>query len=217
MKTYLESIRLLKNWVATIEKAFLWLILIEAVLVVIIGISTNNLNNEEAGKIYLYVFIITLLLYLLILGFRYSYSKKYPVSIVEALESKYRLTALKSSLDRTLSVNQIMNKTINKISNFDPDGFIDEVREPFNNDNIERFGEITFNSFRSLLLEFYSNWDVVFSSKNNKDTFGIFVESKDGLIKSETPNIFSFEDELHVKKDIPSCLSLKEDYADFNL
>ena len=57
-----ESLQLLRRWINIVEKGILGLVIIEALLVLIIGVASSNLYHEEYSNIYLFVLVFSAVL-----------------------------------------------------------------------------------------------------------------------------------------------------------
>lgn len=105
-----DNLDKLKEWIKVIEKALIGTIIIEAILVIVIGIASNKIDktfNLWAGILFscsvVYVFLVVI---------RGLYQLKFPGSIVEELQSKNELETKNKLLDRQKAINEFINTAI---------------------------------------------------------------------------------------------------------
>lgn len=103
-------LRKLGDWIKIIQRAILFMILLEAVLVIIIGIASNNIVEDV--NIWLAILIACSILYFFIIIFRFAYETKFPTSIVNELLSRNELVRKNKLLLRQQSINEFITTSI---------------------------------------------------------------------------------------------------------
>jgi hypothetical protein len=108
----------LDKYTSTIHKAIIGVAIFEAILVIFIGIASNNLNtnNIDLNKYSLYSLVFFGIAYLFILFFKTLYSKTYPASIVNELKSEKNLEILTKDYERQNTINSFLVTTIERLN-----------------------------------------------------------------------------------------------------
>jgi len=211
---YSKTLGLLRKWVEIIEKGLFGLTVVEAVLLLIIGVASSNIYHKNYANIYIVVLLVTGFLYLLIVAFKVAYKKKLPSSIVDELEAKYKLERIDGDLNRILNVNKIINKTIENISDFDPD--------VFSEDNLEKGQgptDLLMKLFVETISPFAENMEEFFSSISKKFTVGIYMreKSKIKIGENEISNPIILRDDFKTASDILNKLHTDVDLKGWHL
>jgi hypothetical protein len=108
-----DLINRLDKFSRTINKSVIGLTLIEAVLVILIGILSNVLSSVNYAD---YALIVLVLLYLLLLIARTAYIRNFPGSISDELKSERELRIIKSDVERQNTLNELFVSTMAKLN-----------------------------------------------------------------------------------------------------
>jgi len=211
--------QLLRKWVKVVENALLGLTIFETILVVIIGVASSNIYHEKYSNIYIGILISSAILYLITIGFKVLYDKRFPSSIVDELEAKYKLEKVDDKLKRIVEVNNVINSTIINISEFDPDKLFEDAAAEDNKSeessslNESQIIEFISLEFSKIIAPFTDNMDVVFSLNKGNFTIGIFMDhGEDAGIQNEIKtNPFLLRDDFEIEKDIPNDFGMDQD------
>jgi hypothetical protein len=205
--SFAETLNKLKNWINFINNSYLFIALLEVVLVIVIGILSGYLDHDTNAAFFRMALIFCSIIYIAIVLLRIIYSKKFPSSVADELEAKYRLEKLEGSLERVLKINKTINDTVLTIQNFDPH-------------SIRNYGalEATDNEYSALTQEFLKvlapfskELDIIFS-KSTKSNFsvGIFFKSKKKENNISIPHIIFSRDDLSLEKKITKNFQLQQ-------
>ena len=96
MTNFKDIIQRLEKYSETINKAIVGTAIIEAVLVIIIGIVSNNLKTEKdtVNTIAVWLLLFFGSVYVFLLAIKTIYNKTYPGSITNELKSERELSIL---------------------------------------------------------------------------------------------------------------------------
>lgn len=193
-----EALSKLGSWVKVIEKGMLGLVVVESIIVFTIGVASSNLYHDEYPQVFIWILLTSILLYLLIIGFRYSYEKKFPSSIVDELKANYQLEKINDKLNRNILVNETINLTIDSMSSFDPEELISNYQEinPV---------EVINEEVKKIISPFSEGLNNIFSDSTSKFTAGFLLIDRKTRIevnKNRIPNLFIFRDDLKIKEFI---------------
>ena len=116
--TFQDIIQRLEKHISFVNKAIVGTAIIEAVLVIIIGIISNNLNTENAtvNQIAIWLLIFFGLLYLFLLFIKTIYNKTFPGSITNELKSERELSVLKRDAERQKTINDFLVTVIQRLN-----------------------------------------------------------------------------------------------------
>ena len=198
----------LKDWVKVIQAALIGTIIFEAILVIIIGISSNNIDK---GDIWLVILISCIIVYVFLLIITTAYQLKFPGSIIEELISKKQLEEKIKLFDRQKAINEYIDtsiKGLNKqtcVINY-------EGRENLCDQELE-------TRLRDLLSPIITYTDVLLdTSTEKKFTLGVYLdeykklpESLNGIevidyAKINDKGILILNDELGISRLLPKEL-----------
>ena len=104
-----NTLQKLKSWINVIHNSILVIAAIEVIIVLIIGIASNNLTGESSS-FWLSILFILGIIYILITIGKIAYNKSFPITIIEELKSKEELAeALKSNNRKDAIISYISN------------------------------------------------------------------------------------------------------------
>ncbi|WP_200813872.1 hypothetical protein, partial [Hymenobacter roseosalivarius] len=112
MADYKSLLSKLSEWLRIINTAIVGITVFEAILVVIIGVASNNINST----VFQWILGLSVLIYLFILSVRTFYVTKFPGSIVEELSAKKELEELKDTSSRQIAFNRYIADSINLLN-----------------------------------------------------------------------------------------------------
>ena len=113
-----DAINRLERYVRIINKAVIVTAIFEGILVIIIGIVSNNLNtdNSSVNTITLWLLLFFGALYLLLLVLKTLYNKTYPGSITNELKSERELMFLIRDAERRKAINDFLVDVIQRLN-----------------------------------------------------------------------------------------------------
>ncbi|WP_323028571.1 hypothetical protein [Gelidibacter japonicus] len=100
----------LNEWIKVIQAALLGTIVIEAILVIVIGIASNKIT--ETFDHWTGILIGCSLFYIFLIVIKAAYQFKFPSSIVDELISKRQLEEKNKLFDRQKAINEYINSAI---------------------------------------------------------------------------------------------------------
>ena len=116
--TFQDIIQRLEKHISFVNKAIVGTAIIEAVLVIVIGIISNNLNTENpaVNHIAIWLLIFFGLLYLFLLLVKTIYNKTFPGSITNELKAERELGILKRDAERQKTINDFLVTVIQRLN-----------------------------------------------------------------------------------------------------
>jgi len=187
----------LDSYIQLVRKAILYIIIFEAVLVILIGIASSNLYHEKYATVFVITLILSTLIYVIILAFKYIYQKSIPNSIVDDLKASYELQALNQKYERNVATNQAINSTIDEIKRIDTNSLIHVSSEADPNDLLK-------SEIDKALLPLKKCLDTIFNKPNAKFTLGIALKDKKRKLSADTKisSNYIFRDDLDIGSTI---------------
>lgn len=223
-----ELIQKLDKFARTINNSVITLTVVEAVLVILIGILSSFLSVTEYAT---YGIIFVSLLYILILIVRTAYLKSFPGSIADELKSERELTTIRSDVERQNTLNELFVLTMQRLNgqtcslnvgddnNLCDKGIKDGIRdliEPlivnthylFNNSQLNFTTGIYLKEFCSMKVE--GNWDTgVITVNDGLDKQSIL--NKDLLADNELTGE-QLEIQTAIRKSFNNNSFIRQDY-----
>ncbi|MBS1778725.1 MAG: hypothetical protein JST70_05335 [Bacteroidetes bacterium] len=113
-----DAIQRLERYISLIKKALVTTAIIEAVLVISIGIVSNNINtdNKAINNICLILLLFFGIAYLLLLFAKTLYNKTFPGSITNELKAERELSVLKKDAERQKTISDFLVEVIKKLN-----------------------------------------------------------------------------------------------------
>lgn len=204
---YSNTLKKLSNWIDKVNKIFGGLLVVEALVVLVIGIASNNLYHDLYAPVFKWILVGSALFYLAIILAKYILEKSTPGLIVEELDAKYRLESIQEDLDRVVKVNGFISETISKISALDPKLAFGKKEYTKDTDLVV----FVKNELRDFTSCFTSNLDILFSSRHKKYTVGVFFDI--GKKISDTvkfPSFYLIRDDLGLEEELPTRIEPDE-------
>lgn len=211
MTNFKETIKRLEKYIATINKAIVGTAIIEAILVIIIGIVSNNLKSEDnkinTNAVWLLLFFG--IVYIFLLAIKTIYNKTYPGSITNELKSEREFTILKKDFERQKTINGFLVTTIEKLNG--------QTCALNYGDDTHLCDKGIKDGIYNLIEPIIDNVFFVLDTINTKFTIGIYIESYRSMIyegQSET-GIIIIDDKLGkghlLAKDLLSMADVKDE------
>jgi hypothetical protein len=100
----------LREWIKVIQVALLGTIIIEAILVIVIGIASNKITNKFDH--WTGILLSCSIFYIFLVVIKAAYQFKFPSSIVDELISKRQLEEKNKLFDRQKAINEYINTAI---------------------------------------------------------------------------------------------------------
>jgi hypothetical protein len=113
---YFTLLGKLRSWIKVIQRSFIALTGVEALIVIIIGVASSNIYHEVFSSFWVGILLFLGLIYILITIIKISYNSTYPSSIVDELHSKREVEKLSQSIDRKDAINNYISRTIIDLS-----------------------------------------------------------------------------------------------------
>lgn len=116
--TFNDIITRLDKYAKTINQAIIGVAIFEAVIVIFIGVVSNNLTTENPtiNEFSLYTLIFLTALYLLLLFVRTAYTASFPGSIANELKSERELQILKRDAERQETISEFFVLTMQRLN-----------------------------------------------------------------------------------------------------
>lgn len=191
----------LKDWVKVVQAALIGTIIFEAILVIIIGISSNNIGK---GGVWLGILFFCIIIYVFLLIITTAYQLKFPGSIVEELISKKQLEEKNKLFDRQKAINEYINTAIKGLN---------KQTCVINYDDRENLCDKELQTrLCDLLAPIISYTDVLLdTSTEKKFSIGIYLDSykklpKENNKQSTDKGILILNDELELLELVPKDL-----------
>jgi len=181
--TYKNTLEKLKIWVDIIQKSILVLAGIEVVIVIIIGVASSNVYNNDYSVLWVSLLLILSILYLIITVIKIGYNKSFPSSIVEELNAKKELEVALSSIDRKDALNTYISNTIMALSTCKCNIPISNPDRDWRIDSDEDF----IRGMKDLTQTFNNVLNVILDSSNSKFTTGIYSNFFRGVNQQNYP------------------------------
>lgn len=211
MTNFKETIQKLENYSSTINKAILGTAIIEAILVIIIGIVSNNLkaNDNKINSIAIWLLIFFGGVYIFLLAIKTIYNKTYPGSLTNELKSERELTTLSKDFERQKTINGFLVTTIEKLNG--------QTCALNYGDDTHLCDQGIKNGIYNLIEPIIDNVFFVLDTINTKFTIGIYIESYRSMTVDgqwET-GIINIDDKLNktnlLQKDLLSMANVKDE------
>jgi hypothetical protein len=159
----------LKEWIKVIQAALLGTIIIEAILVIVIGIASNKITDTFDHWTGILLACSILYIFLIVINAAYQY--KFPSSIVDELMSKRKLEEKNKLFDRQKALNEYINSAIQGLNK--QTCFIDNVADKEHLCDKELEVRLT-----ELLQPIVSYTDVILdTSTEKKFTIGVHLDA----------------------------------------
>ncbi|MCL9770195.1 hypothetical protein NAT47_07180 [Flavobacterium sp. HXWNR69] len=100
----------LREWIKVIQAALLGTIIIEAILVIVIGIASNKINDTFDH--WTGILLACSVFYIFLIVIKAAYQFKFPSSIVDELISKRQLEEKNKLFERQKAINEYINSAI---------------------------------------------------------------------------------------------------------
>ncbi len=113
-----ELIERLEKIFRVITAAAIGLSVIEALIVLFIGIASNNITtvNPDINKVWTGVLISLVVVYAFIIVIKILYNANYPSSITNELKAQHELTELKQKAERQKTISSFVVATIERLN-----------------------------------------------------------------------------------------------------
>ncbi len=162
-------IKKLDKFAKTINSMVIGLSIFEGILVIVIGVVSNNLTteNKEINKICLWILLLCSFFYLVLLLIRTAYIYNFPGSISNELKSERQLTELKKDTARQSTINEFFVSTIQKLNG--------QTCALNYHDDTHMCDKGIQNGIRELIEPIIDNAYFLLDTINSKFTFGIFL------------------------------------------
>lgn len=187
-------LRKIRKWITVIQKSIIFLAIVEAIIVLVIGVASSNLYHETYGKFWFTILLSLGAIYLITTIIKIAYNYHFPSSIIDELEAKQELEKLAKDIDRKDVVNNYIAETIARLSdyncNFDKPAEDEDFKEIFRNEISNGLSNLT-NTFTLVLNTLLNTSDYQFTS-------GIYVNSYKTFNSELEPH---FEEDIFVLRD----------------
>ncbi|HTN37593.1 MAG TPA: hypothetical protein VL053_11000 [Arachidicoccus sp.] len=100
----------LRSWIRVIQAALIGTIVIEAALVIIIGIASNKIS--ESLNYWFWILLSCTIVYIFLLIIKTLYQLKFPGSIAEELQAKRQLEQKNQLFERQKAINEFIDTAI---------------------------------------------------------------------------------------------------------
>ncbi|TDO72994.1 hypothetical protein EV143_107301 [Flavobacterium chryseum] len=195
-----KTLQKFENWIVVIQKSILVLAGIEVLIVLIIGVASNNVTNNTNSLIWSSILIILGILYVMITIIKIAYNKSFPISIVNELTSKKKLEISLSEINRKDAINNYISNTIIALSQCKceiPRQQEESDWEKYSDDDFTKGLKDVLNIFNSIL-------NILLNTTNFKFSTGIYVEHFRGIGQNNRPKandgMFLIRDDYELTK-----------------
>lgn len=159
----------IQNWIKVIQAALLGTIIIEALIVIIIGIASNKIDdsfNYWAG-----ILIFCIIVYIFLLVIKTLYQLKFPGDIVEELQAKRQLEEKNKLFNRQKAINEYIDTAIKGLNAQTCSINVRDGREHLCDQELSI-------RLKELLQPIISYMDVILDTRTEKKfTIGVHLES----------------------------------------
>lgn len=171
MTNFKDIIQRLEKYSETINKAIVGTAIIEAVLVIIIGIVSNNLKteNDRVNTFAVWLLLFFGSVYVFLLAIKTIYNKTYPGSITNELKSERELSILTKDFERQKTINGFLVITIERLNG--------QTCVLNYGDDTHLCDQGIKDGIYNLIEPIIDNVFFVLDTINTKFTVGIYIES----------------------------------------
>lgn len=193
----------LERWIKVVERYLAFLIVIEIVVVIVIGIASNKLEDEHTGNLWRGILIILAVLYAFVKLLQFWYEKTFPSSIVEELVSKQKLEQSLDIISRKDAIYDYLSATIIGVGH--PKSEVKPLKE--GDDFIKQSDNDFTRELKAVTRTFTSALNVILNTKNSKFLVGMYTKYNRAVDHKNHPHdnngIFiarnDFSDEINMK------------------
>lgn len=162
----------LKEWINIIQKAVVFVAVFEAILVLIIGVASSNVYHQDYADWWMTILVVLGIIYLFLTLIKVGYNYKFPVSIVDNLQSKLELIEMEKSVRRKDAINEYISDTIVNLSQCVSKLRIENISSDYKKDSDEDFANLL-----SILMATFSNvQNILFNTNNIKFSSGVYIK-----------------------------------------
>lgn len=196
-----KTLKSLENWIQIVQKSILVLAGIEVLIVLIIGVASNNIGSDNIhSSIWLSILFILGFLYITITLIKIAYNKSFPISIVQELVAKEELQLSKQEVSRKDAIHNYISNTIIALSNCKCEIPTQNELSNWKSDSDKDF----LNGAKSVFSIFNSVINLLLNTTNFKFTIGIYIESFRAISRDNLPEenkgIFLVRDDFELDK-----------------
>lgn len=178
-----STLNKLDKWIRVIQKSTLVLAGVEAAIVLVIGVASNNITGDSFSNFWLTTLVFLGIIYIIITIIKIAYNQAFPVAIVEELISKQELEKSKSLIDRKDAINNYIASTIISLSNCECT--IPKQKE--NSDWKKASDEDFTKGINSLLKNFNNVLNILLNTTNHQFSTCIYVEKFRAIDNDNSP------------------------------
>lgn len=186
----------LGKWIAIIQAWLIGVVVLDTVLVIVIGVASNNIHGKF--DLWMGILIFCSFFYLLLAIFKTLYQIKFPSSIIDELKSQRALESMDKSFSRQKAINDYIEESIKNLNA--------QTCSISYNDNENLCEEELKIRLKQLLRPLLDNPEVLLNTSiEKKFTIGIYLEQYFNCPKNILENVnfkengkFEFlDDNLH--------------------
>jgi hypothetical protein len=104
----------LGKWIAIIQAWLIGVVVLDTVLVIVIGVASNNIHGQF--DLWMGILVFCSFLYLLLAIFKTLYQIKFPSSIIDELKSQRALESMDKSFSRQKAINDYIEESIKNLN-----------------------------------------------------------------------------------------------------
>ena len=164
-----QLLQRLDKWIGVIRKSFLALKLFEVLAVAAIGYATNRATADNALPVWTGVLVTGIIFYAIISLIQTAYSYYFPSNIVDELDARLELDAIRKKLNRKSDIYDYLTDAIGDLNNQTCNisgGSTDHLCENGIKDNIT-----------NVVSPLFTNTNYLFESNKTAYTIGIYLNN----------------------------------------
>lgn len=164
-----QLLQRLDKWISVIRKSFLALKLFEVLAVAAIGYATNRATADNALPVWTGVLVFGIIFYAIISLVQTAYSYYFPSNIVDELDARLELDAIRKKLNRKSEIYDYLTDAIGDLNNQTCNisgGSTDHLCENGIKDNIT-----------NVVSPLFTNTNYLFESNKTAYTIGIYLNN----------------------------------------
>lgn len=195
-----QTLKKLDSWVKVIQKSILVLAGVEVLIVLVIGVASNNVTENSNSNIWIGILSALGLLYIIITVIKIAYNKSFPISMVDELKAKKELELSQQQIARKDAINNYISNTIKALSNCKCEIPKQEKGNDWRTDSDEDF----VIGIKTVLNTFNNVLNILLNTTNFKFTTGLYTNNFRAISENNLPKknegMFLIRDDYELHK-----------------
>ena len=200
-----KTIENLERWIKVIHQSTYFVVILEVVIVLIIGVASSNVTSADNSSFWLILLISLGIVYLVLSIIKFAYTKSFPLSIVNELTAEKDLELAESAIERKDAINRYISKTVIDLDKTSCNIIFPEEEQKEEGYWVKYSDKDFETQLTSVMKTFNDSLTVLLNTSNINFTTGVYVEhfrgfDKEGKQKGNR-GVFTLRDDYNFKKD----------------